>query len=211
MQTLVDPSTDTTMPVPSADDRQPPRIRATAWLAVALTFVAAIAVTTLAVRGGGGDGAGTLDAAAFVEEGLQLHVDGQLPAAADRYRRATAADPANVLAHYNLGLVNQQIGRADIAIAEYRRTIELDPAYAPALHNLGVLVAATGDRAQAIALYQRAVKANPALAEAQFNLGLLLLEAGDVAGGNAAINAAIALAPSLKERFTKSGSSAASA
>lgn len=142
-------------------------------------------------------------AATLVTEGLQLQVAGDLDGAAARYRRAVDVDPANVLAHYNLGLIDQLEGRADSAAEEYERTIELDPTYVPALFNLGVLAAASGDKDAALGHYRRAVQINPGFAGAQFNLGLLLLETGDEKAGNKAIKTALELDPSLADRLEK--------
>jgi tetratricopeptide (TPR) repeat protein len=144
---------------------------------------------------------GAGDAAALVDEGLQLHVEGDLAGAGQRYREAIDADPESLLAHYNLGLIHQVEGRAREARLEYQRVVELDPAYVPALFNLGILAAADGDAERAMDLYRRVIEADPAFANAQFNLGLLLLEAGDVEAGNAAVQAAIALDPALASRL----------
>ena len=205
MHDLVEPSTGIVRPGASSGQR---RRTFSAVVGVALAFgVAAGFVVGLLVTRVGGDGPvghpGAEGAAALVGKGLQLHVDGDLTAAADQYRQAIALDPASVLAHYNLGLVHQSEGRVADAEREYRRTIDLDPAYAPALFNLGVLASAAGDNDQAITYYRRAVKDDPKFAGAQFNLGLSLLKAGDVNGGNAAIQIAIRLDPSLANRIEK--------
>ena len=142
-------------------------------------------------------------AATLVTEGLQLQVGGDLAGAAARYRKAVEADPANVLAHYNLGLVDQLGGHPQDATREYERTVELDPAYVPALFNLGVLASASGDKDAALGFYRKAVQINPGFAGAQFNLGLLLLETGDEKAGNAAVRTAIKLDPSLADRLEK--------
>jgi tetratricopeptide (TPR) repeat protein len=140
-------------------------------------------------------------AAALVDEGLQLHVEGDLAGAAQRYREAIDVEPESLLAHYNLGLVHQGEGRAHEARLVYLRVVERDPAYVPALFNLGILAAAEGDTERAMDLYRRVIEVDPAFANAQFNLGLLLLEAGDVEAGNAAVQAAIALDPALASRL----------
>lgn len=144
-------------------------------------------------------------AEALVDEGLQLHVEGDLAGAAARYRAATALDPGNKLAHYNLGLIHQLRGRPEEAMVEYRITLELDGRYAPALYNLGVVLAADGDTDGAMALYTRAIEVDDTLADAHFNLGLLLLADGDEVRGNEAIERALELDPQLAERLREDG------
>lgn len=202
----IEPVTSRAVPTAAAAEPTRTRRRRLPWRMI-LLVVAVLAVglaATLAVRAVVDDGpTGSASAPELVDEGLQLHVEGDLAGAADNYRAAIAADEANVLAHYNLGLVHQLEGRTADAEREYARTVELAPTYAPALHNLGVLAATAGNTDQAIDWYRQAVAADPDFASAQFNLGLLLLEAGDTDGGNAAIQEAIQIDSTLESRLER--------
>lgn len=157
--------------------------------------------------GGGADGstastsADTKQSGALVEEGLQLHVAGDLDGAANNYRKAISLDANNKLAHYNLALVDQAQDRPLSAEKEYRTVLKIDDAYTPALYNLAVLLTASGKDDEAISLYKRAIKADAKFADAHFNLGLLLLESGDTAAGDAEIAKATELNPALASRL----------
>lgn len=144
----------------------------------------------------------------LVEEGLQLHVAGDLDGAAAKYREAVALDGENKLAHYNLALVDAAQKRSASAEKGYRAALEIDPDYGPALYNLAVLLSASGEDDEAITLYERAIEADAEFADAHFNLGLLLLKTGKTAAGNAEIAKAIELNPALASRLPGSTTTA---
>jgi tetratricopeptide (TPR) repeat protein len=59
--------------------------------------------------------------------------------------RVTMREPQNVLAHFELGVLCEELGRKPEAVEHYRRAIELDPASLISLRNLAVLYASLDD------------------------------------------------------------------
>jgi protein O-mannosyl-transferase len=94
------------------------------------------------------------------------------------YTATLQKNPRCWMAHYNLGIVLSEQGKADQAIDHYRQALDLRPDYAEAHYNLGRLLVEQGQSDEAITHYERAVAINPADAEAQNNLGVTLFGIG---------------------------------
>jgi len=59
-------------------------------------------------------------------------------------QKAVAADPANYVAWFDLGFVNNAIGKADESIAAYRKSVVANPGIFESNLNLGLMLAKTG-------------------------------------------------------------------
>ena len=82
---------------------------------------------------------------AFVMRGRQAYEAGQFQAAADAFRKAAAAAPADAIPHVNLAAALAQLGDANGAAAQLEIAVRLDPDDESALLNLSILLA---DRAR---------------------------------------------------------------
>lgn len=59
--------------------------------------------------------------------------------------RVTEREPQNVVAHFELGVLCEELGRKEEAIGHYRRAIEIDLSHLISLRNLAVLYASMGN------------------------------------------------------------------
>jgi tetratricopeptide (TPR) repeat protein len=117
-------------------------------------------------------------------------------------------DPNNtyglkLLAWYDLGVLDQKLGRTVAAGSEYRAALAPDPKYTNALYNLAVLESPK-DPIAVISLYREAYALSPRDPNVQWNLGLLLYSRGQVAEGRKFLNNAIRIDASLRARLPKS-------
>jgi tetratricopeptide (TPR) repeat protein len=121
--------------------------------------------------------------------GITAFGAGQGAQAEKDFRAALIADPENVYAYYDLGVV---AGTYDTVQAEYYYRIALghDPTYTPALMNLSKLLADQGRTDEAIELLRQVAMFAPNLASGQYRLGLLLAAAGRDAESASALAAA---------------------
>ena len=94
------------------------------------------------------------------------------------FRSAVRAEPASVLAHFNLGVALKDAGDLDAARREWETALALKPDDAGAHAQLGTLAAVQGDLARAEAHYRAALRSDPGLAEAHFNLGRICERTG---------------------------------
>ena len=122
---------------------------------------------------------------------------GRLPEAADLFRRAIAADPAEATFYNDLGDVLHTQGKLDEAIPYYRRAVELHPAYAAAHNNLGNAFKILGRFEEASTAYHHALTAAPDIAEIHSNYAGTLRELGRAEEAIAAASRAITLKPAF--------------
>jgi Flp pilus assembly protein TadD len=82
-------------------------------------------------------------------------------AAEDEFRASIAADPSYWRAHFNLGAMLLDLGRAAEARIELDRVIALEPNNAPTHYKLGQLQLQKGQIKEAIRSFQHAVALDP--------------------------------------------------
>ena len=127
--------------------------------------------------------------------GHALLADGQLDAAARRFRQVLIMQPSYSEAHLGLGDVFLAQQKFDDAIAEYRRYFGGGGAREGAWINLGTAFARTGRTDEAIQAFRRATGVNPEAGEAYRNLAAVLLAKGDVSEAVEHARRAVALRP----------------
>lgn len=110
-----------------------------------------------------------------------------LEAAAGRFRRAIALDPALLAAHFSLG------NRGEQAERRYRRALALDPRHGGALVNLANLWRDGPRLDEAVALLKRTVAQLPADAVALYNLANARHISGDARAAARDYRAALAV------------------
>ena len=72
-------------------------------------------------------------------------------------RTAVERDPQCVRAHFQLGVLCEEMGRREEAIEHYRRAVEIDPGCLMALTNLAILYSNHGDEPHAREMVDRAL------------------------------------------------------
>jgi len=173
-------------------------------LVAAFLLVAVLAAACGGNDKGDKDGKGTSTTLSPTEKRLQDGIAaqgaGDLDKAKEAFLAVIAQQPSNKVAHYDLGLVYQQLNDVKGSAEEYRKALVIDPNYRPALFNIAVLLAPT-DANAAAGYYRQIIAINADDANAHFNLGLLLRRTGKDAEGNAEVGKALELNPSLASRL----------
>ena len=82
-------------------------------------------------------------------------------------------DPQDAEAHYNLGIVMQDLGRLEEAVAIYKKAITLKPDH-KAYNNLGIVMQDLGRLDEAEVSYKKAITLKPDFIQAIKNKWLLL-------------------------------------
>ena len=93
-------------------------------------------------------------------------------------QRAVKLRPGDAIAHYHLGIAEQQLGRLERAIDHYRRVIELDPNHVKARYNMGVGLQSLECLEEAINAYQETINLQPNCIEALNNLAMVFNKLG---------------------------------
>jgi tetratricopeptide (TPR) repeat protein len=107
---------------------------------------------------------------------------------------AIGRNPESAIAHNNLGVYYESLGRSEEAFNQYLLAVQ-GGGTGDAWFNLGVSLMQQKKNVEAIQALKNAVVLRPAYALAQLNLGALLLDAGDIQGAVDHLLAAQALDP----------------
>ncbi len=135
----------------------------------------------------------------------QFQQAGQLDRAEKTYLDLLAADPSDLVACYQLGVVQLTLGRAAEAEARFRRAMEIR-ADVPEVHaDLGIALAQQGRAAEAVAAFQQALRLRPEYPEALSNLGVVLNQVGRAEDAAESLLEAVRLRPDYAEAYNNLG------
>jgi tetratricopeptide (TPR) repeat protein len=116
-----------------------------------------------------------------------------------QYRQVLSADPNNLAALYNTGVIQLQTGKKGAAEKSLTRVLELAPQHALAAYALGRHYADAGDEERALAISLPAADAHPDDADLQYTAGLALENAGRFAEAAIRYEAALKLVPNMDD------------
>jgi tetratricopeptide (TPR) repeat protein len=123
--------------------------------------------------------------AAFRKRGNAHLQSGELAEAAECYRKAVAADPADANAHVSLGFALRELQQFADANVVLHEAIALDPDVADAHYLLGTVAVARNAPDEAIGYFQKALAVQPDLDVACRDLFSLLFRTEAAARGRA--------------------------
>jgi tetratricopeptide (TPR) repeat protein len=106
----------------------------------------------------------------WLQRGAELESQDRFDEAAAAYRAALALRDPFPEAHFNLGNVHREAGRASDASAAYRKAVEQDFSLAQAWYNLADLEEEAGRLGAAAEALRSALASSPGFADAHFNL-----------------------------------------
>lgn len=108
----------------------------------------------------------------FVRQGNRLFAQGKYAEAEVSYRKAIGKQPANGVAHYNLGCALQKQQKDSLALTQYEQaaqTLKGNTRRARAYHNMGTVLQHNHDYAKAIEAYKNALRLNPKDEQTRYN------------------------------------------
>ncbi len=104
-----------------------------------------------------------------------LRAKGNMEQAVQEYSKVLIAEPANVSAHYELGVTFAEMGKPEQAIMHLSKALEINPNLPDAHNSLGYVLAHTGKFDEAIGHCNEALCLQPNFVEARSNLGFAFL------------------------------------
>lgn len=120
-------------------------------------------------------------------------------------QEAVALSPGDVEALYNLGVIQQGLGKLDEAETSYRQALRIDQNYADAHSNLGVILQSQGHLDEAAVRYRQALEINPKNVLAHINLGVCMHDMGLLNEAEASYRNALLLSPDNAEALSNLG------
>ncbi|MCE1193287.1 MAG: tetratricopeptide repeat protein [Acidovorax sp.] len=143
--------------------------------------------------------------AAWLEEAMQAHQQGQLARANQLYNTILKNDPRNVGALHMQGVLAYQAGHLQMAVDLIGQAIKHGPDD-PAPHvNRALALGALQRHEEALAHFERAIVLRPDFAAAYVNRGITLKELGRLQEALASYDRALALEPQLAAAFNNKG------
>ena len=133
--------------------------------------------------------------ASLVQEGNEALDAKQYDRAIELFTQATAADPTDYAAQFQLALTYSLVGRDADAIPRYQAALALHPALYEAELNLGLSLLRANDPAGAIAHFRAAAEQRPKEFRPAINLAQALYNTHQFVEAEAAFKNAIALDP----------------
>ncbi len=138
----------------------------------------------------------TIDALAAARK---HHQAGQRVEAEQLYHQVLDADPTNVQAQFQLGILAIETGEIDKAVGWLTRALQSDSSQPAIYVTLGEAYRRLGDAAQAISCNQQAIAVQPNFFAAHANLGLLHLQKDSLIEAETCFRRAVELAPQNAE------------
>ena len=167
----------------------------------ALRFSLALLAGALMIAGcSGSSKQSTSVADRLVNQGLQAQQQGNSTVAIQDYQAAIQANPLDVYAYYDLGVVYQQRNDLADAASSYQKALLINPSYKSALFNLAVLDTPSSP-ATALALYEQLNGIDQNDPNVLLNMGLLLRQMGNSAEADKDLSQAVQLKPALASRI----------
>ena len=115
----------------------------------------------------------------FWSLGTVALADGRFAEAAEAFHKMVAADPAEPIAHMDLGTALLQLGDVSGALTEYQEALRLSSGNARLHYNLGLVYTLQKAHVKALEHYRLAVALDPGLEKAHFNAANLLMRRQD--------------------------------
>jgi predicted TPR repeat methyltransferase len=146
-----------------------------------------------------------MDLQQIFSEAIQLHMQGQLEPAKQKYQQVLMALPGNVNVLGNLGIVCRDLGQIEEAL-NYCQQAVADAPQDPTQHlNLGAVYEAANDLVQARRCYEKSLELAPAHPKALNNLGKIMHLQGETAEALAHFNRALAVEPDYPLALNNAG------
>jgi len=101
---------------------------------------------------------------------IQNHKKNDIDAAENLYNKVLKINSNHLGAHFNLGIIFNDLGKYQKAKHCYEKVIEINPNHADAYNNLGVISSELGEDETAIRYYEKANEINPNSLNTQKNI-----------------------------------------
>ena len=119
-----------------------------------------------------------MDTESKLQEGIELHRNGQLQQAELIYQQILQVNPENAEVLHLLGTIAHQIEKYDLSINLINQAIEIDPNQSSFFNNLGLTLQKRGRFEEAVQAYKQTIDLNSESSECYYNLGITLNDQG---------------------------------
>ncbi len=146
-----------------------------------------------------------MDTESKLQEGIELHRNGQLQQAELIYQQILQVNPENAEVLHLLGTIAHQVEKYDLAINLINQAIEIDPNQSSFFNNLGLTLQKQGRFEEAVQAYKQTIDLNSESSECYYNLGITLNDQGKLEEAIQAYQRAIEINPNHIEACNSLG------
>ena len=140
-----------------------------------------------------------------IQKAVTAHQEGRLEDAEKFYRAILQAQPNNLDANNNLGVLLQSLNRFGESEKCCKKTIELKPESAEPYYNLGIALEKLNRFDEAVVSYKKAIELKPDFEYAYLNLGNMQKKFNILNEAEKSYKKAIELKPDLAEAYNNLG------
>lgn len=146
-----------------------------------------------------------MDTESKLQEGIELHRNGQLQQAELIYQQILQVNPENAEVLHLLGTIAHQVEKYDLAINLINEAIEIDSNQSSFFNNLGLTLQKQGRFEEAVQAYKQTIDLNSESSECYYNLGITLNDQGKLEEAIQAYQRAIEINPNHIEACNSLG------
>ena len=141
----------------------------------------------------------------ILQQAITMHQEGKYEEAEILYRKVLEAQPTNLDANNNLGIILEYSGKLKDAEISYKKAIKFKPDFAEAYNNLGSTLTKLNKFVEAETNYKKAVQFKPDYVQAYYNLGNILQKLEKLDEAEINYKKAIELKPDYAEALNNLG------
>jgi Flp pilus assembly protein TadD len=131
----------------------------------------------------------------YTSDGMKALEEGRYADAVTAFTKATAADPKDYFAHFNLAMAYTFLRQDAEAVAEYRKTLDIKPRLYEAELNAGIVYMRQKNPSEALPLLEDAAAQKPAEFRPRYYLAESQLQTGDYSQAETNYRRALELDP----------------
>jgi tetratricopeptide (TPR) repeat protein len=136
---------------------------------------------------------------------IKNYQEGKIDIAQNLYIKILEINPNYADAHYNLGVIFQELRENQKAKDCFEKVIEIDPNYVNALNNLGVIFKELKENQKAKECFEKAIELKPDYVDAHNNLGVMFQGLGEYKKAKDCYEKAITINPNYVDAHNNLG------
>ena len=136
---------------------------------------------------------------------IKNHQEGRLDVAQEFYNQVLKINPDHSVAHNNLGVIFDNLGKYQKAKECYEKAIEINSNYVDAHYNLGVIFYTLGNYNKAKECYEKTIEIDTNHVNAHNNLGAIFKELGETQKAKECYEKIIKINPNYVDAYNNLG------
>lgn len=139
------------------------------------------------------------------QQAMTLHQSGQLPQAAQMFKKLLKASPNHLQILFFLAIIELQQNNHEAAVNLFKKALQLKPEFTEAQFYMGIALAMSNRMQLAVEAFDKVIALSPAHFEAHNNRGNALKELGQLESALLSFDKAISIKPDFADAYNNRG------